>query len=103
MKSNRLRKNKSLNDFLFFFGFVILTISFFISFVTMKNDCIYLRNQIYHINSIKTSHLNRVKVLSGKVKELSGQGRIEKVAKEKFDLHAPAPESLTVYLGINGV
>ena len=102
MKPSRLRKNKSLSDILFFFGFVILTISFFISFVTLKNDCIFLKNQIYHMNSIKTSHLNRVKVLSGKVKDLSRQDRIEKIANKKFDLHVPSPESLIVYLGSNG-
>ena len=98
MKSGRLRRNKSLNDFLFFFGSVLLIISFFISFVSLKNDCIFLRNEIYHMNNIRTNHANRVMVLSGKVKNLARQDRIEQVAYDKFKFHVPVPESLIVYI-----
>ena len=98
MKSDRLRRNKSFRDFIFFFGSVLLTISFFISYLTLKNDCIFLRNEIYHMNNIRTNHTNRVSVLSGKVKNLSRQDRIEQVAYEKFELHFPEPESLIVYI-----
>ena len=98
MKSDRPRRYKSFNDFLFFFGSVLLTTSFFISFVTLKNDCIFLRNEIYHMDIIRTNHTNRVKVLSGKVKNLTRQDRIEQVAFDKFKFHVPAPESLIVYL-----
>ena len=99
MKSSRLRRNKSINNFLFFFGSVLITISFFIFFLTLKNDCIFLRNEIYHMDNIRTNHANRVKVLSSKVKNLARQDRIEKVAYDKFKLHVPAPESLIVYMG----
>ena len=98
MKSSRLRRNKSFSDFFFFFGSVFLTISFFISFLTMKNDCIFLRNEIYHMDNIRTNHTNRVKVLSGKVKNLARQDRIEKVANDKFGFYVPSPESLIVYV-----
>ena len=64
----------------------------------MKNDCIFLRNEIYHIDSIRTNHTNRVKVLSGKVKNLARQDRIEQVANDKFGFYVPSPESLIVYL-----
>ena len=64
----------------------------------MKNDCIFLRNEIYHMDSIRTNHTNRVKVLSGKVKNLARQDRIEQVAAEKFNFHIPSPESLIVYI-----
>ena len=98
MKSDRLRRNKSINGFLFFFGSVLLTISFFISFLTLKNDCIFLRNEIYHMDNIRTNHENKVKVLSGKVKNLTRQDHIEQVAYDKFKFHVPTPESLIVYL-----
>ena len=42
--------------------------------------------------------MNRVKVLSGTVENLTRQDRIEQLAKEKFDLHVPSPESLKIYL-----
>ena len=98
MKSYRLRRNKSINDFLFFFGSVFLIISIFIAFVTLKNDCIFLRNEIHHMDNIRISHSNRVKILSGKVKNLTRQDRIEQAAYGKFKFHVPVPESLVVYL-----
>jgi cell division protein FtsL len=93
------KKNKSVADFLFFFGFVTLSVVIFISMVTLKNECILLRNEIYRRENIKTTHLDRVKVLAGKVKNLSRQDRIEKLAYENFQLYVPAPESLIVYVG----
>ena len=99
MKFGNPKKNKSIADFLFFFGFVTLSVVIFISMVTLKNECIFLRNEIYHLDNIKTTHLNRVKVLAGEVKNLSRQDRIEKLAYENFQLHVPEPESLIVYMG----
>ena len=97
MKLRNPRKNKSIADFLFFFGFVTLSVTFLISLVTLKNECIFLRNELYHLENIRTTYLDRVKVLSGDVKNLSRQDRIEQIAYEKFQLYIPAPESLIVY------
>ena len=93
------KKNKSISDFLFFFGFVTISVVILISIVTLKNECIFLRNEIYHLENIRATHLNRVKVLSGDVKNLSRQDRIEKIASANFQLHSPSPESLIVYVG----
>ena len=93
------KKNKSISDFLFFFGFVIISVVILISIVTLKNECIFLRNEIYHLENIRATHLNRVKVLSGNVKNLSRQDRIEEIASANFQLHIPSPESLIVYIG----
>ncbi len=65
----------------------------------MKNDCIFLRDEIYHLDKIRINHTNRVKILSGKVKNLTRQDRIEKVAYDKFKFYVPDPESLIVDLG----
>ena len=92
-------KNKSIPDFLFFFGFVAIFVVILISIVTLKNECIFLRNEIYHLENIRATHLNRVKVLSGNVKNLSRQDRIEAIASANFQLHSPSPESLIVYIG----
>jgi cell division protein FtsL len=93
------KKNKSISDFLFFFGFVTISVVILISIVTLKNECIFLRNEIYHLENIRATHFNRVKVLSGDVKNLSRQDRIEKIASANFQLHSPSPESLIVYVG----
>ena len=47
----------------------------------------------------RTNYTNRVTVLSGKVKNLARQDRIEQVAHDKFNYYVPAPESLIVYVG----
>ena len=99
MKSGSPKKNKPVADFLFFSGLVVLSVVLLIVMVTLKNECIFLRNEIYHLENIRTTHLNRVKVLSGDVKNLSRQDRIEQIAFEKFQLYIPTPESLIVYLG----
>jgi|TARA_B100000809_G_scaffold236929_1_gene256298 cell division protein FtsL len=93
------KKNKSIFDFLFFFGLVTLSIVVLISLVTLKNECIFLRNEIYHLENIRSTHLNRVKMLSGNIKNLSRQDRIEEIASANFQLHIPSPESLIVYIG----
>ena len=67
--------------------------------VTLKNECIFLRNEIYHLENIRATHLDRVKVLAGDVKNLTRQDRIEKLAYENFQLYVPSPESLIVYVG----
>ena len=84
---------------MFFSGLVVLSVVLLIFMVTLKNECIFLRNEIYHHETIKTTHLARVKVLAGEVKNLSRQDRIEKLAHEYFQLYVPAPESLIVYVG----
>ena len=66
--------------------------------VTLKNECIFLRNEIYHLENIRNTQLNRVKVLAGDGKNISRQDRIEKLAYENFQLYVPAPESLIVYI-----
>lgn len=83
---------------MFFFGLVVLSVILFIVMVSLKNECIFLQNEIYHLENIKTTHLNRVTVMTGDVKNLSRQDRIEQLAYEYFKLHVPAPESLIVYI-----
>ena len=98
MRSGSPNKNKSIADFLFFSGLVVLSFVFLIVMVTLKNECIFLQNEIYHLENIKISNHNRVKVLAGDVKNLSRQDRIEQLASENFQLHVPSPESLIVYV-----
>ena len=98
MSLDRLRRKRSLNDLLFFFSSVILIVFLFICFVGMKNDCIFIKNEIHHLKSIREIHSNKIKVLSSKVKNLLRQDRIEKLANEKFNFYVPSPESLIVYI-----
>lgn len=99
MRKRGPKKNKQIGDFLFFSGLVVLCVSALIITLTFKNECIFLKKEIHHLNNIKASHQNRVKILSGEVNDLSRQSRIEKIAFEEFQLHVPSPESLVVYMG----
>ena len=83
---------------MFFSGLVILSVVLLIFMVTLKNECIFLQNEIHHLENIRISHLNRVKILVGDVKNLSRQDRIEKLAYENFKFYVPTPESLIVYI-----
>ena len=66
--------------------------------VTLKNECLFIQNEIYHLNNIYTTHLNRTKLLMGDIKNLSRQDRIEKLANKHFNLYVPSPESLIIYV-----
>ena len=68
MSLGRLRRKRSHNDLLFFFSSVTLIVFLFICFISMKNDCIFMKNEIHHLKSIREIHSNKVKVLSSKVK-----------------------------------
>ena len=98
MRPGRIRRKKSLHDLLFFFSSVILIVSFSLVFLSMKNDCIFMKNEINHLKNIRQSQSSKVKVLSSKVNKMMRQDRIEELATKKFNLHIPSPESLIVYL-----
>ena len=98
MSLGRLRRKRAFNDTLFFFVSVALIVSLFICFLSMKNDCIFIKNEINHLKNIRQSHASKVKVLSSKVKKMTRQDRIEELANKKFNFYIPNPESLIVYL-----
>ena len=98
MISSKLRRNKFINDFLFFSVCTIVTIFFFIFYLSIKNDCLFLQKEIYHLEKIRTNQKNKVQVVSGKVHNLLRQDYIEKIAYKKFKMFVPNPESLIVYM-----
>ena len=89
----------SLLDFFFFFGLIFFLTSVFIGIITLKNECIFLQNEVYHLESIYSTHSSKIRVLKGNVNNLSRQGRIEEIARDSFNLEVPSPESLIVYIG----
>ena len=98
MTLGRKKKGKSINDLFFFFTSVTLIVSLFIIFLSVKNDCLFIENEINHLTAIKETHTSKLKILSSSVKKLSRQERIEKIAEEKFNLYIPSPESLIVFI-----
>ena len=93
------QKNHSFFNFIFFFGSITTIFSFFIIYVTIKNECLVLRNEIHHLSKIHNNDKQRVAIKNGLVNNLKRQDNIEKIAYEKFNLSIPSPESLIVYIG----
>ena len=89
----------SFLDFFFFFVLIFFSTSAFIGIITLKNECIFLQNEIYHLESIYSTHISKIRVLKGSVNNLSRRGRIEGIARDSFNLEVPSPESLIVYIG----
>jgi len=92
------RRNKFQINFTFFFVSICFSSLFFILFISLKNECVFTRNEIYHLENIKDQHISRIKIFSSKINLLSRKAHIEKVASEKFNFYTPQPESLIVYI-----
>ena len=92
------RRNKFQIDYVFFFVSIFFGSLFFILFISLKNECVFTRNEIYHLENIKNKHVSRIKVYSSKIKLLSRKANIEKIASERFDFYTAQPESLIVYI-----
>tara|TARA_Y100001968_G_C18748022_1_gene432082 strand:+ start:54 stop:362 length:309 start_codon:yes stop_codon:yes gene_type:complete len=98
MKSARSANKNPISDILFFSGLVFFSVLLLIIFVTIKNECLLLRQEIYHLENKHNSYSSKIKVLKGDVKKLSRRDRIEDLAQKYFELYVPAPESLIVLI-----
>ena len=95
---HRPRKNKLSNlSGLFYFTTSVIVISLgFVFHITLRNECLETQREIVKLSKIKQEYDNKIKFLDSKVRDLTSQGRIEKVARERFGMVSPAPESLIV-------
>ena len=59
MSLGRLRRKRSHNDLLFFFSSVTLIVFLFICFISMKNDCIFMKNEIHHLNRLVVDYCGK--------------------------------------------
>ena len=82
---------------LFYFTIAVVIISLgFVSHITLRNECISIQLEINDLERIEQEYTNKIKFLDGEVKSLISPNRIEKVAREKFRMVSPEPESLIV-------
>ena len=94
----RPQKSKVTNyGGLFYFTIAVVIISIgFVSHITFRNECIDVQLEISDLVRIKKEYENKVKFLDGEVNSLMSPNRIERVARERFGMVSPEPESLIV-------
>ena len=94
--------NKSnLGDIFFFFGIVVIGCLLLISYITLKNECLAVQGEVYHLGNIHHNHSNRVKMLESDMQGLFRRDFIEAEAKSRIGMTFPSPESLVVFIGLD--
>ena len=96
------RKKSNLGDIFFFFGMVVIGCLIVISYITLKNECLTVQGEIYHLRNIHHNHSNHVKMLESEMQSLLRRDFIEAEARSRIGMTFPAPESLVVFIGIEG-
>ena len=96
------RKNSSLGDLFFFFGVVVIGCLIIISYITLKNECLAIQGEVYHLSNIHHDHANRVKMFESDMRNLLRRDFIEAEARSRIGMTFPSPESLVVFMGIEG-
>ena len=71
------RKKSSLGDIFFFFGMVVIGCLIVISYITLKNECLTVQGEIYHLRNIHHNHSNHVKMLESDMQGLLRRDFIE--------------------------
>ena len=96
------RKKSSLGDLFFFFGVVVIGCLIVISYITLKNECLTIQGEVYHLSNIHHDHANRVKMFESDMRNLLRRDFIEAEARSRIGMTFPSPESLVVFMGIEG-
>jgi cell division protein FtsL len=94
------RKKSNLGGIFFFFGMVVVSCLVIISYITLKNECLTVQGEIYHLRNIHHNHSNRVKMLESDMQRLLRRDFIEAEARSRIGMTFPFPESLVVFMGI---
>jgi len=96
------RKKSSLGDLFFFFGVVFIFCLTIIVFISLKNECLSVQGEIYHLSNIHHTHSNRVKILESNMRSFMRRDHIEAEARSRIGMTFPSPESLVVFMRIEG-
>jgi cell division protein FtsL len=94
------RKKSSLGDIFFFFGVVVVSCIIIISYITLKNECLTIQGEIYHLSNIHHDYSNKVKIFESDMRSLLRRDFIEAEASSRIGMVFPAPESLVVFIGL---
>ena len=91
-------KYKSEHSYAIFILSVILLFFSLILYVKIKNDCREMLNENFSLESALDGYGSQVKVNASEINDLISRKRIEKIAKNQFNLVVAEPESIRVIL-----
>jgi len=88
------KKKKNLNSFIFFTVTIIIITSFFVSLLSVKNECLKTQYEINQLRRQYASSLDMVKELQSNKNYLMSETNISKMLGDK--MISVAPETLSI-------
>ena len=95
MRSRTIKNN--IKKTLFFSSSIILSTSFFATYLIVKNECHSIENQLKEKSAEHDVCQNAIKSLNRKKNQLIDS--IDDIALEKFDFIVPDPENIVITMG----
>ena len=97
MRNKRVvKKNKNLNNFFIYLFTILGASSFFISFLTIKNQCTKLSNEITNLDKSISRNISIVKKLQNDKSYYLSEEYISNAVKEDMIVVAPEPEIIKI-------
>ena len=88
------KKNNNLNSFIFFTSTTIIITSFFVSLLTVKNECLKTQHEIKQLHNQYASSIDVVKELQSNKDYLMSEKNISEMLGNK--MVSIAPETLSI-------
>ena len=95
-KKRNIKKNKNLSSFFIYLLIILGVSAFFISFLTIKNQCAKLANEITNIDKSITRNTSIVKKLQNEKSYYISEEYISNAVKEDMIVVAPEPEIIKI-------
>ncbi len=97
MRNKRtIKKNKNLNNFFIYLFTILGASSFFISFLTIKNQCTKLSNEITSLDKSISRNISIVKKLQNEKSYYLSEEYISNAVKEDMVVVVPEPEIIKI-------
>lgn len=97
MRNKRtIKKNKNLNNFFIYLFTILGASSFFISFLTIKNQCTKLSNEITSLDKSISRNISIVKKLQNERSYYLSEEYISNAVKEDMVVVVPEPEIIKI-------
>ncbi len=97
MRNKRtIKKNKNLNNFFIYLFTILGASSFFISFLTIKNQCTKLSNEITSLDKSISRNISIVKKIQNEKSYYLSEEYISNAVKEDMVVVVPEPEIIKI-------
>ena len=90
------KKKNNINSFIFFTTTIIIATLFFISLLTVKNECLKTQHEINQLHNQYTANLNMTKELQSNKDYLISEQNISEMLNNR--MVSIAPETLSIII-----